>query len=481
MRWEFASRLGVYFDEDEEEYRRPIVERSYVWPDDLFDAHLYPKAAAMLHELRFIMGDEAFFKGIHAYITAFARSNAETYDFRKVMEKSSGQQLEEFFEQAFYKPGYPEFEVSYAWDDEAKVTSLNVKQVQRTEDGTPVFKLPCEIVFYVSGERRVFRVLLDSAQQTLAFSLPSAPSIVEFDPCSWLLKKVKFDKTRVLLLNQLERSQDASSRAEAATALGKMKSEEVIQGLKVAASTDPFWHVRACAFKALGEISTESALDAVLGAGVPSDRKTRRGMAAALGNYTEQRARDILVRLLGSDESPYVRCEAALSLAKAWPEGAFPHLKEGMSYRFGHDTVGEACIAAMGKLKDEEAKKAIIGALSYGRPTRVRIGATKAIKERGSILDEEVPVLKEMMRGDKEWRLRLQAVNELIRPLKDTRFVADVLYVSQRDNNKTIRRKALETYHELTAVAESSAALTKLRTEVEQLKEENKRLAAAGA
>jgi aminopeptidase N len=479
MLWELGSRVGVYFDEDDDEYRRPIVERNYVWPDDIFDAHLYPKAAAMLHELRFIMGDDAFFRGIASYLKAFARSTAETSDLRKALEKASGLQLEEFFEQAFYKPGYPEFEVAYAWDDGSMSGTLRLKQVQRTDDGTPFFKLPCEVVFYVSGERRAFNVTLDGADQTLTFVLPSKPTIVEFDPRSWLLKKVKFEKALDLLVNQLTGSQDASSRAEAAKALGRMRSEKSILALKQAAKEDKFWFVQSCALRALGEIGSPAALEALLGAEVPTSRQARRGLAAALGSFTDERARNLLLGMLRNDESPYVRCEAALSLAKCWPDGAFHHLKEAMGVHTVNETLAEACLAAMGKLKDEEAGRVILDSLRYGKPTRVRIGAMKAIKERGRILDMEVPIIKEIVLGDKEFRVRQQAIESLVKPLGDTRFTDVMLEASKKEHLKPVKRKALETYHELAVSAESSATLARLRTEVEQLKEDNRKLAAA--
>ena len=56
MIWHLDHRTQDYFEEDEKEYRRPIVEREYVWPDDLFDSHLYPKGASRLHELRYLVG-----------------------------------------------------------------------------------------------------------------------------------------------------------------------------------------------------------------------------------------------------------------------------------------------------------------------------------------------------------------------------------------------------------------------------------------
>ncbi|MDG6957710.1 MAG: M1 family metallopeptidase [Nitrososphaerota archaeon] len=481
MLWHLDTRTEDYFEEDEKEYRRPIVERVYVWPDDLFDSHLYPKGASRLHELRYVVGDGAFFRGISDYLKSHALSTAETNDLRRALEKASGMQLEEYFEQSFYRPGHPEFVVSYSWDDATSAAILRVKQTQKTGDGTPVFKLPCEIVFYVGGKRESHRALLDSADQTLSFRLPSKPSVVEFDPRRWLLKSVKFDKSVGMLLNQLEQSQDALSRAKAARQLGDLKDPTAVGGLAEAASKEQFWHVRASALKALGDIGTDGALKALLGMETPKERRVRRGMAAALGCFKGERATGVLLRLLKEDESPYVRCEAALSLAKSWPEGALPHLKEAMAVHTVNETLGEACVAAMGKLEDEEARRIVKESLAYGRPTRVRIGALKAIKERGSVAEEELAILKEILLHDKEYRVKLLLLTVVVKHTQDSRFLDAVRTASRSDIRPGIRRKALELHHELAASAETAEELERLRSEVEDLREEIKRSAAKAA
>jgi HEAT repeat protein len=187
-----------------------------------------------------------------------------------------------------------------------------------------------------------------------------------------------------------------------------------------------------------------------------------------------------LVKVLEEDESPYVRCEAALALAKSWPEGALPHLKQAMKSKSPNDSLGEACLDAMGKLKDEEVKGMIRESLRYGGPTRLRIGALKAIKGRGYITEEEVPLVKQIIKGDKEFRVRLYAVNELVRTLGDRRFIEEV-HGARADPDLRVKRKSLETYHELAAAAEFSATVSRLKSEVEELKEENARLAKAAA
>ena len=477
MRWEMRARESEYFEEDETQYRRPIVDREYVWPHDLFDHTLYRKGAAMIHELRFIMGDDTFFRGIRGFLTTYSKACADTHDFRKEMERASGLPLEEFFDQAFFKPGYPEFEVGYAWVEDAKSATLRISQVQDTTDGTPVFKLPCDVVFYVEGKRRRFRTMLESAEQTLTFSFESKPTIVEFDPERWILKKVKFDKTIELLINQLEHSQDAYSRAEAATALGRTASSRAILALEAAAKKEQFWDVQACALRALGELGSSQALDALARVGLPSNRRSRRGLAKALGAFKGEKAREMLVNLLETDQSPYVRCEAALALAKAWPDGALPHLKKSLTVQSPNEALAEACVEAMGRLKGEEANRVISECLPYGKPTRVRIGALKAIKTRGRITDDELPGLKEILKRDKEFRVRQYMVSALLKELADGRFTDILEEVARKDRNGGIRRSALEAFYEISGGVEKSTALTKLRAEVEELKEENRKLA----
>ena len=469
MRWEMRARDGEYFEEDESRYRRPIVDRDYVWPHDVFDHTTYRKGASMLHELRYIMGDQAFFRGIAEFLKRHAKACADTDDMRKAMESVSGLQLEEFFEQAFLKPGYPEFHIEYAWDDTAKTATLRVKQEQDTSDGTPIFKLPCDIVFYVEGERKKFRTMLDSTEQSFVYSLDARPSVVEFDPERWLLKKQRFEKTLDLLENQLAQSQDAWSRAEAAFALGKTSSDRAVQALKAAAKREQFWDVRACALRALGEIGSDGALLALLDVGVPSERRVRRALAKALGSFKDERARKILVGLLESDESPYVRCEAALSLGKSWPEGALPHLKKAMGIHSPNETLAEACLEAMGKFKDEEVKGIIDGNLAYGKPTRIRVGALKAIKARGRIAEDEFPLLKDMLLRDKENKVRLYLVSDLLRGLADSRFAETLAKVSKTDRNASVRREALEASYDLSRQSDQKAAISDLNAKVERL------------
>ncbi len=392
------------------------------------------------------------------------------------MEEASGRSLEEFFEQSFFKTGFPEFEVEYAWDEASKMATLRIRQTQKLEMGTPIFKLPCDIVMYVDGVRMKKTVMLDSGDQTFSFSLASKPTIVEFDPEHWLLKKVKFRKSVELLVSQLEGSADTSSRAEAARNIGEAKAGIAVGALGRSAKKTQFWDVNASALKALGEIGTSEALSALLEVGMPADRRTRRALAEALGTFKDESAKSLLVTLLQTDQSPYVRCEAALSLAKAWPEGALQYLNETMRVHTTNETLGEACLDAMGKLKDPSIAVTVSENVVYGKPLRVRIGALKAIKNRGRILEEEFPTISEMLLKDKEFRVREYIVSKLIPSLGDARFLDTLKEASRTDRDPRVRRKALEVFHSLTEAGEASKTIARLGYEVEQLKDQLKRI-----
>jgi aminopeptidase N len=476
FRWDMRVKADDFFEEDANEFRRPTVEKDFVYADDLFGMAIYAKGAWMLHELRYILGDGVFFEGISSYLKTHSFSNADTNDFRKSMEKVSGRSLEEFFEQSFHKTGFPEFEVEYAWDEASGMATLRIRQTQKLEMQTPVFKLPCDLVMYVDGARMKKTVMLDFSDQTFSFSLSSKPTIVEFDPEHWLLKKVRFRKSVELLVSQLEGSADASSRAEAARSLGETKTSVAVGALSRAAKRMQFWDVNASALRALGEIGTSEALSALLEVGMPADRRIRRALAEALGNFKDESARSLLITLLRTDQSPYVRCEAALSLAKAFPEGAFQHLTEAMRVHTPNETLAEACLDAMGKLKDAGVAAVVRENVAYGKPLRVRIGALKAIKGRGSLLEDEFPTIKEMLLKDREFRVREYIVAKLIPSLGDVRFLDILKETSRIDQDPRVRRKALEVFHSLSGAAEASTMVARLREEVERLKDQLKRI-----
>ncbi len=79
----------------------------------------YQKGAWVLHMLRKVIGDEAFFQGIRTYYNLYAGKSVLSEEFQRVMEAASGKPLAGFFRQWLYQPGWPEYRVSWTWDEAA--------------------------------------------------------------------------------------------------------------------------------------------------------------------------------------------------------------------------------------------------------------------------------------------------------------------------------------------------------------------------
>lgn len=73
----------------------------------VFRAVLYNKGAMVLHMLRRLVGDEAFFAGIRSFYQEWRFRKAGTADFRAVMERVSGRALGAFFNAWIYRAETP--------------------------------------------------------------------------------------------------------------------------------------------------------------------------------------------------------------------------------------------------------------------------------------------------------------------------------------------------------------------------------------
>jgi hypothetical protein len=80
----------------------------------VFRALVYNKGAAVLHMLRRLIGDEAFFSGVKRFYTENRFRKAGTDDLRKAMEATSGRDLSRFFERWIYDNGIPRLRYSTA-------------------------------------------------------------------------------------------------------------------------------------------------------------------------------------------------------------------------------------------------------------------------------------------------------------------------------------------------------------------------------
>lgn len=167
--------------------RRPIYDPAETDLFALLNSNNYPKGAWVLHMLRGLVGDDAFFAGIRDYYREYLHSVADTEDFQNVMERASGQELDWFFSQWVYRPGFPTFDVAWRYLEDESAVEVTVRQIQPPE--WPTFRVPTELAVVGPGGESRHAVELLLREETLRIEgVEDAPTSVALDPDGWVLK-----------------------------------------------------------------------------------------------------------------------------------------------------------------------------------------------------------------------------------------------------------------------------------------------------
>jgi hypothetical protein len=92
----------------------------------IFRALVYNKGAIVLHMLRRLVGDDAFFKGVQRYYREHRFTKTGTSDLQKAMELESGRDLARFFERWVFDSGVPR--LRYATSVAADEATVRIEQ-----------------------------------------------------------------------------------------------------------------------------------------------------------------------------------------------------------------------------------------------------------------------------------------------------------------------------------------------------------------
>ncbi|MCC6370808.1 MAG: T9SS type A sorting domain-containing protein [Bacteroidia bacterium] len=164
-----------------------------IWCDDttktsrIFDDRLsYTKGAIFLHMLRWKLGDDIFFKSLKNYLNdrKLSFGFVRTPDLKKHFEFASGQNLDRFFDQWFYKQGYPQYTVKWLYTN--NVVSVTLDQSQ-SHNSVAFFEMPVQLK--LAGPLKDSLVVLNHTVSGQTFTLPVSFKVTDiaFDPEYWLL------------------------------------------------------------------------------------------------------------------------------------------------------------------------------------------------------------------------------------------------------------------------------------------------------
>jgi aminopeptidase N len=162
----------------------PVIHRNLSDMRRVLNQFVYQKGGWTLHMLRHTVGTERFWTGIRDYYRRYQNQNASTDEFRAVIERVSGQDLQWFFDQWLKRSGVPALTGTWEYDAARKQIVVDVRQVQSAEP----YRLPLEIgIVTGTSPMRVERAEASLRETRLTFAAETAPSAVVLDPNTWLL------------------------------------------------------------------------------------------------------------------------------------------------------------------------------------------------------------------------------------------------------------------------------------------------------
>ena len=220
-----------------------MIRLDYGIPLEMFDRHSYSKGGRILHMLRLVVGDEAFFASLNKYLTDNSFKTAEIDNLRMAFEETTGRDLHWFFDQWFLKPGHPQLTVKPSFDREKWVAKLTVTQTQDISL-YPIYRLPVAIeVFTRSGMKR-YEVEVNAQEQVFEFEVDTEPKLIKFDADNVLLAEITVDQIDANWLYQLGNSKQALDRYFAAEHLLGTRNANLLSTVAGIAMDDKYHEVR---------------------------------------------------------------------------------------------------------------------------------------------------------------------------------------------------------------------------------------------
>ena len=150
-----------------------------------YESIVFRKGAMIFHMLRWVVGDDAFFKTLRTLAQQYAFKTVSTEEFQKVAEKASNQELTYFFAQWVNSTGVPQFKRTWAVYKLQKGYQVVGKMTQDLD----IFRMPVEVRIIPEHGRPINeRVEMVGTTADFTVNTPAKPAQVVVDPASRILK-----------------------------------------------------------------------------------------------------------------------------------------------------------------------------------------------------------------------------------------------------------------------------------------------------
>ncbi|HHM21882.1 MAG TPA: alanyl aminopeptidase, partial [Bacteroidetes bacterium] len=295
------QEIQGYMGQLRQQEPHPLIHYSYDDKEDMFDAHSYNKGGLVLHMLRNITGDEAFFASLNKYLRDNALSDVEADELRLAFEEVTGRDFNWFFDQWFFDEGHPELEVDYDYDENKKEVIVAVKQVQDPDEFRPIFILPFAIDVYTGGKVVRHEVKMDQRFQSWAFPSETDPELIVFDADGVLLANIEEAKSEREYIAQYEKAPNFIHRIRALALLTDSDLPEKEAVFKKALN-DKFWLIRQFAVESCHlDESTIPLIEKMAGSDPHSS--VREAAILKLASTFDKKYTEVAIKAVNNDPS----------------------------------------------------------------------------------------------------------------------------------------------------------------------------------
>ena len=405
--------------------------------------NVYDKGAVILNTFKYILGDK-FYPSLNTYLNDNEYGCVVTQDFLDAINKTWNadpnldqppQDFKWMFDQWIWKAGYPELEVEYEYDEDAKEVLLNVKQIQKVDSLTPLFRFPVDVLIKADREEvmkenledKIVRIEISKDEETFRIEFKGGvPNWVVFDQGNNILDKTTFHRDLMGWYCQILYSYNAIDRIMGIRGLGNLHSDDEISidewrnNIYIISKSlnDKFWGVRKEAAKMLGKIKDDEALKVLCEA---YDKQThprvKRAILKAIGNIGERETADFILSKIKNEDREYIVAEGIEALSKVLPmeeiyDNVIPFVNIPSHRHVIQTAVVKALDTANNEISDDRIKKVLLDvAFGIDVDSRVRTVAIDALKQYAK--DEDVKSLAKKY-IDYNFRTTKQALIELL-------------------------------------------------------------------
>ncbi|MFN5223009.1 MAG: M1 family aminopeptidase [Bacteroidota bacterium] len=150
--------------------------------DYTYGFHVYQKGANIVHTMRNYLGDSTFFAGTRRYLDDFAFSHATSYDLRDAMSAGSGVNMNRFFDDWVFTPGFPHFSIDSIVYMPGGLDHYFIYTRQRSQGNSGhLYEMAMDINFTDGINDSTVRVVLDSTTNVFHVPLYFNASMITLD------------------------------------------------------------------------------------------------------------------------------------------------------------------------------------------------------------------------------------------------------------------------------------------------------------